>query len=463
VHVLKRCCRDDALAPHATRRFTLATRSPSVEDPHNSPPPSSRDNTMARTTRSKPKAKEPTPEPPVSTIKPLSASTTNPPSLFVLPRTTSKEARIVSLDNPAHGAPSRYLFCPDKGFHEFTRIAAPKKACRSWLLAGGTTEDGHDREQEGSIAGGYVSKSADLFVATPVDVLFLVLPALAPKSAKDTQQHYLALDDYLDKLSSSSRTWRALLSQYSSLIPLIEKRMRALCDTVEAGSESMYRLSHDKLLALLLKRAESMVTHGLPPSLEEKFVKSALDIPIMNIKREDSTLSAMSTEQLSATTSMTSDTSADTAITVPDTHDQPTKPVLQTTPQIQYLLRLRTSLTYLTSSYLPPTLRSIITSLLSQSSSTLPDFSALDMHLAAIASLKSEAAALRSISDNISRKRAFEDDDEKIAEREEKKRKKEDEEKKKKSEGRSIKQLKKVDTSGMKKMSAFFTKVPKKA
>jgi hypothetical protein len=417
---------------------------------------------MTRATRSKPKAKEPTPDPPVSAIKPLPASTSNPPSLFVLPRNTSDEARIVTLDSPAHGAPSRYLFCPDKGFHEFMRIAAPKKDCRSWLLTGGTAEEGHEGSGEGSIAGGYVSKSADLFVATPVDVLLLVLPALAPKSAKDTQQHYLALDDYLDKLSASSSHWRALLSQNSSLKSMIEKRMRALCDTVDAGSESMYRLSHDKLLRLLLKRAERMVQHGLPPSLEEKFIKTALEVPIMSIKREDSTSSAAETEQLSVTTSIDSQASKDTSITTPDTHDQPAKPSLQTTPEVQHLLRLRTSLTYLMSSYLPPTLRSIIASLLSQSSLTLPNFSALDTHLATIATLKSEATALRSISDNISRKRAFEDDEEKIAEREEKKRKKEDEDRKKKSEGRGIKQLKKVDTSGMKKMSAFFTKVPKK-
>jgi hypothetical protein len=62
----------------------------------------------------------------------------------------------------------------------------------------------------------------------------------------------------------------------------------------------------------------------------------------------------------------------------------------------------------------------------------------------------------------MSRKRAIEDDDDRTAEREEKKRKKEEDEKKKKTEGRAVKALKKVDTSGMKKMSAFFGKVEKK-
>jgi len=417
---------------------------------------------MARATRSKPKPKEVTPEPPVSTVKPLPTSTSNPPKLFVLPKGTSKDARIVTLENPATGAPSKYFFCPEKGFYEFTRIAAPKKECRSWLITG---EKGEQEEQKDDrIGSGFITKSADLFVATPIDLLFLILPALAPKTAKDTKQHFLALDDYLDKLSTSSRHWRTLLSQHSSLKSSIEKKVRAVCDTVDAGDETMYRLSHAKLLAVLLKKAELMVKNGLPPSLEEKFVKTALEVPVMSIKREDSSLSTVSTiestdknSQISTTTSIESQTSISTTITTPDTENLTTKPSLQTPPEIPHLLRLRTSLTYLTSSYLPLPLHSPLKSL------PQPQFTPLDTHLSALTTLRSEAAALRSISDNISRKRAIEEDDDRVFEREEKKRRKEEEEKKKKSEGRGVKALKKVDTSGMKKMSAFFMKVPKKA
>jgi hypothetical protein len=423
---------------------------------------------MARATRSKPKAKEPTPEPPASTVKALPASTSNPPKLFVLPKDTSKDARIVTLDNPANGAPSRYYFCPNRGFYEFTRIAAPKKECRSWLITGEQSEDDKTEEdKQGRIGSGYINKSADMFVATPIDLLFLMLPALAPKSAKDTKQHFLAFDDYLDKLSTASRHWRALLSQYTSLKTMVEKRMRIICDTVDAGEETMYRISHDKLLAVVLKKAERMVAHGLPPSMEEKFIKTALEIPIMSIRREESSLSGTNDSQTSTTTASESQTSVDTTITTPDTEDPASKPspteeavpevpTLTTPESVPDLLRLRTSLLYLSSSYLPSTIQPLVTAHLS-SAAFLP----LTTHLSAIASLKSEAAALRSISDNISRKRAVEDD-EVIAGREEKKRKKEEEEKKKKLEGRAVKQLKKVDTSGMKKMSAFFTKVEKK-
>ncbi|CAG5150203.1 uncharacterized protein ALTATR162_LOCUS2582 [Alternaria atra] len=416
---------------------------------------------MART-RSKPAKttpKESTPEPTTSTAKSLPASTSNPPKLFVLPKDTSKDAHIVSLDNPANETPSRYYFCPEKGFYEFTRIAAPKKDCKSWLITGEKSEGDNTEATDASrIGSGYITKSADLFIATPIDILFLVLPALTPKSAKDTKQHFLAFDDYLDTLSSASPHWKALSSQYSTLKTMVEKRMRRICDTVDAGEETMYRLSHSKLLEVLLAKAERMIKNGLPPSLEERYIKTALEIPIMSIKREESTLSAVSAttdaeEEKENNRTADSQTSVETTITTPD--DAPSKPTLTTPKEIPQLLRLRTSLTYLLSSYVPPVLRPSLLALLTSR------FTPLDAHLSSIAALKSEALSLRSLSDNISRKRAIELDEEKIAEREEKKRKKEDEERKKKSEGRGVKQLKKVDTSGMRKMSSFFTVKPK--
>ena len=444
---------------------------------------------MARATRSKPAPKEPTPEPTPtptpSTIKPLPKATPNPPKLFILPKDTSSDARIVTLDNPATSAPSRYFFCPSKGFYEFTRIAAPKKACRSWLITSQDANSTHKdeapqnqdekrREGEGEddtetgLGSGYVTKNADLFLATPIDLLFLILPSLAPKSAKEEKQHFLALDDYTEKLASTSGHWKALLVQNPSLTALLAKKLRSICDTVDAGDETMYRLSHAKLLSILLKKAQRVVKNGLPPSLEDKFVKSALDVPVMTIRREESTLSAIASESgtsapgggdSQASTTAQDAQSQATDLTTPDDPDLPSKPTLETPDAIPHLLRLRTALTYLTSSYLPPTLQPTISALLA--ASTAPDFTPLTAHLAAIATLKSEAAALRSISDNISRKRGLEMDEEKIAEREEKKRKKEEEERRKKSESLGVKKLRKVDTSGMKKMSAFFSVKPK--
>ncbi|RMZ71504.1 ribonuclease h2 subunit b [Pyrenophora seminiperda CCB06] len=271
---------------------------------------------MART-RSKPNKAAPkasTPEePPVSTAKPLPAGTSNPPKLFVLPKDASKDARIVTLDNPANATPSRYFFCPEKGFYEFTRIAAPKKDCRSWLITGEPSENQDEQPTEekqdpARIGSGYINKTADLFIATPMDTLFLILPALAPKSTKDTKQHFLALEDYLDKLSSSCSHWKALLSQYPSLKPLVERRMRVLCDTVDAGDETMFRISMEKLSGVLLKKAERMVKRGLPPSMEDKLVKTALEVPVMNIKREEESTVSTTEQTFTETTTTTTTT-----------------------------------------------------------------------------------------------------------------------------------------------------------
>ncbi|KAF2111816.1 ribonuclease H2, subunit B [Lophiotrema nucula] len=443
---------------------------------------------MART-RSKPTAKaskETTPPPATSNAKALPPSVENVPKLFVLPKDTSKDARIVTLDNPASGTPSRYFFCPEKGFYEFTRIAAPKKACRSWLITSETSmedeqEEKHEENGGVEIGSGYVTKSADLFLATPIDLLFLILPALAPKSAKDTKQLFLSLDDYLDKLSSSSAHWKALLSQYPSLRAMIEKRMDAFCDTVDAGDDSMYRLSNTKLLQILVKKAERICATSFPSSMEERFIKPTLDVPVMSIKREESNTTQTTTDtssqpqtetqteasdtQPSSTPSTTleSQTSFEststTATSIEAEDDAP--PALQTPPTIPPLLRLRTTLSYILSSYIPSPLRPSLLTLLStpqpQSSTSLPDLQPLETHLSTLAKLKSQAAALRSISDNISRKRAFDDEDaDRAAEREEKKRRKEEEEKRKKGESRGVKALKKVDVSGMKKLSSFF-------
>src|SRR5215469_4100890 len=144
---------------------------------------------MART-RSKPQAKESAQE--ETTGKQLEKSESNPPKLFVLPKNTSERARIITLDNPATSKPNRYFVCPEKGLYEFTNVAAANSSPRNWLLArpsdSHTTDSDTKRREksnyfesseDGSPSGfssGYVAKNPDLFVATPMDILFLLLP-----------------------------------------------------------------------------------------------------------------------------------------------------------------------------------------------------------------------------------------------------------------------------------------------
>ncbi|KAL2353333.1 ribonuclease H2, subunit B [Cryomyces antarcticus] len=416
----------------------------------------------------------------------LEASVTTPPRLFILPKDISPEALVVTLPHPATAAPSRYYFCPEKGVYEFTKVAAPKSTPRSWLLAPNRSSNATDEQTQAelSLSNGYVTKDADLLITTLIDPLFLVLPALTPATSKESQkQLFLSLDDHLDSLTEASRGLRHVLRD-AKLRERVEQRIGVVCDTVDAGDETMYRLSLEKLLTELLMKAERMVVNGLPPSMEDRFVRRALDVPVMNVKREESTLSNASVfedvaetpiddegSQTPSASTIDSHVSTDSGNTVstaatsftPEPHIAPKVeiPPMNALEGVPHLLRLRTAVGFLTSSYIPATLRPLVHNFMASSASPV-DFAPLDKHLSYLASLRSQAAVLRSLSDNISRKRSAVEDDKAAEARAEKKWKKEEEEKRKKSESLGIKKLRKVDTSGMKKMSAFFTKAPLK-
>jgi len=464
---------------------------------------------MART-RSKPQAKESVAESEQqeAAVKQLKKSESNPPKLFILPKDTSEQARIITLDNPATSKPNRYFICPEKGLYEFTNVVAAISSPRSWLLArpsdSHTTDSDTKRREksnyfesseDGSLSvfsSGYVAKNPDLFVATPIDILFLLLPILSPIAAESVRgmqkQMFLTLDDHLDSTTTSSLHLKSTF-QHQSMRDLAERRMRTVCDTVEAGEEIMYRISTEKLLQELLGKARRMVIKGLPASLEERFVRQTLQKPMFTITSEESELkndrteeakadmvaedtwsqnsstesSARTSQTLSefqtstATTSQSSFTSTPTAEEIDNKASSTSaNPEIDAPPGIPELLRIRTALDFILSSYLPPHLKAAITKVLE--SNTIIDFTPLNSHLAHLSELRAEALALRSISANLSYKRHMEDDDEAAQAREEKKRKKEEEEKRRKAESRGVKELRKVDVSGMRKLSEWFGK-----
>lgn len=404
----------------------------------------------------------------------------NPPKLFILPKNASKDARILTLPNPATSKENRYFFCPKTGLYEFTTIAAPSSTPRSLLITspqstkelgqgetiGATEDDMEEDSEDAKFTNGYIARSASLFVATPVDILFLLLPIISPASSqRKGNGMFLTFEDHIEQTSEQVKR---LLKPVTTRA-LFEKRLEAICDTVEAGDENMFRLSVEKLVGELRVRAKRMVKKGLPATMEDRFVRQALQAPVTTLKREDTTTSQATAEEPSqpkiaeSQDSATPTKESQDSLTTPATSfssETPLEPKPEETPEhIKHLLRIRTCINFMLQSYLPPHLRTLIQTHLS--TNTTLDFTPLDDHLKILTSLREEARALRSLSDNISRKRPIEDD-EQAEIRAEKKRKKEEEDKRKKSEGRAIKQLKKVDTSGMKKMSSFFTKVAKK-
>jgi hypothetical protein len=318
-----------------------------------------------------------------------------------------------------------------------------------------TTTSAHDGECS-KLSKGYTTEHADLFVATPIDALFIVLPALLCTSAStSTSQHqlFLTIDDHLDNLSesqpSSSTHLLHILQTHPSLVQRLEKRAKAICDSITMGNETLYRLSHEKLLLQLVRKARKMVDGiTLPSSLETHFIHHVLRVPIMSVQREDSTQTSM--------------THLDTASTADSASTCTSKDMIE-------LLRLRTALDLILSTYIPETLHKPLNDLLASSAppspplstnSSLPNFQPLTLHLLHLSTQKQKQQSLYSLSDNISRKRNGAGiNDEEAEEREAtKKRKRDEEEAKKKNSSRGVKQLAKVNTSGMAKMSSFFGK-----
>ncbi|KAM3071246.1 hypothetical protein ACMFMF_007719 [Clarireedia jacksonii] len=425
----------------------------------------------------------------------LNPEETSPPRVFITPENLSTEARILTLQNPRFAKHDRYIVCPERGFHEFKRILAPKSTPRSWLLVSdddsatstnkGTTKDeGEPKEVDSTSKDGYVMKAPDLFVATPIDSLFMILPALAPlppTKNSETPKH----DDYFDTLTSASPHLRTFLGTGKLRVQL-ERRMTAVCDTVEAGDELMFRLNEDKLCAELLRKAKKMAGHELPASMEEKLIRKALEAPVLSIKREQSAIggsqddhstlpaSEIPTPRTDSQDSQATDSSGDTTATslskasttatsVSDDQAEAAKDE-KTSPQpvdasdgVAELLRLRTAFFFICSNYLAPHLSDMLKKTILSPSSPI-DFKPLDTHLAHLTKLRQDALAARSLGD-YSRKRAMVGNDEEAEARAEKKRKQDEDDKKKKAgESRGVKNLKKVNTTGMKKMSDFFKK-----
>ena len=410
------------------------------------------------------------------------------PKMLVLPQKCSAEAQICTLAHPRTKIPTRYLFDPEKGVHEFTRVAPPKVECKSWLIeyshrdpegqasmvkaAEPVENDDGNASQEGlrrtrGLRDGHIISKPDLLVATPIDPLFLLVPAFSGQflTSEDSKRLFLSFDDLIDKLTDASKIYEQLM-KHELIRKTFEARMQAMCDWVDAADEKMYRLNMKKLMNELYGKASKIQESGLPQSMEDKFIRRALDLPVVGIKREESTMSEKQSSQTetqnpetpSLDTQASTETFAssesvntvETDITAPDIEASVTD------AELQRLLRVRTVISYMILSYIPLEFAASLTTMMTSDESPI-DFKPLNARLEHVAKTHAEALAARSLG-NFSRKRnAYEDDDAAEA-RAEKKRKKEEEDKKKKLETRGLRDLKKVDTKGMKKMSDFFGK-----
>ncbi|KAF3491524.1 uncharacterized protein GIQ15_01041 [Arthroderma uncinatum] len=425
--------------------------------------------------------KAPTPANGETTVK---AAVVEPPKLYktlILPSHASDDARFIQLQNPRTGKPTRYYFCPKLGLFEFTSISPPSSTSRSLLFVSSTDGGDQERVEEAGEQKGFTSKTGQLHVATPIDIIFFILPIIVPSNRNSGRALFQPLDDIIDANEDISPHLRKVLYT-AEFRPIIERRMASVCETID-GDGTMFRYSESKLVGELFVKVERMVKNGLPPSLEARFVYQALEPPMLNVSKvapavskdetngneqdtqpSQSTNDSQTPSETTATASSFSatQTSASTPITeLADTQEDMSQPKHSYSPEISRLMRIRTALSFIQSSYLQPSLSTKVTEILSSSSSPM-DFKPLDDYLQEIAKFRAEAHASRSMHDMSRRKRGY-DDDETAEEKAEKKRKAQDEEKKKKaSVSRGVRDLKKVNTSGMQKLSSFFGKAPAK-
>ena len=410
---------------------------------------------------------------------PTSPSKQPPPEngqlhLLIVPNSLSTEARILLLPSPRDSTRQRFLFCPSKGLFELTRVAAPSTNFRSLLFA--PTEVAlparvNRREKEADTSRGYLQKDAVFLVATPFDLMFLLLPLLPSPIGIATKTLFQPLDDLFESKTADDPHLRYIIQNGKSLVA---KTMTRFCDTIDAGDENVFRVSEEKVLNILHTKADTMVSRGLPASMEQRFVTRALEVPVLSIKREETTVSTITRENTvdeDPNTKSESSDSASTAVSskAPSVFSEASVASSATTiapepvsPEITRLMRLKVALDFMFASYFPATIAEHLRPKIMQDKS-LADFRPVEEHLKHLASLKAEALVSRSFGD-FSRKRGNSDDDEATEDRTEKKRKLEEDEKRKKANlSRGVRELSKVNVTGMKKMSDFFGKKPSAA
>ncbi|KAF5015127.1 hypothetical protein F66182_13646 [Fusarium sp. NRRL 66182] len=190
----------------------------------------------------------------------------------------------------------------------------------------------------------------------------------------------------------------------------------------------------------------------------------------MSVKREDTVtttatvvenedtqdLEVVETQSTSTTTVSTTLSEQQSGVSTPATQPSTVEEISSSSESVARLLRLRIALAFMKQSYLPRNLSTRIDEILKSPESPI-DFSPLDDRLEELAALRAEAFASRAMGGDFTRKRGFEDEDG-DSERAAAKRRKEEEKKAKVAESRAVRDLKKVNTSGMKKMSDFFKK-----
>ncbi|OWM87105.1 ribonuclease H2 subunit B [Punica granatum] len=141
----------------------------------------------------------------------------------------TRAGHFLSLRHPKTGKGACYLLANEK-LHELHWFKLPYG---SWFL------------------GDYVCRDGSLYYATPVDLVFILLPIFDEARMKKGEDSgkFRQLDEILFVNG---------YPEYRRLLPIAEKYMQVVCEVREIGSSKFFRLDDSKLLAWLLYKAHQL-------------------------------------------------------------------------------------------------------------------------------------------------------------------------------------------------------------
>ncbi|KAG0634210.1 ribonuclease H2, subunit B [Tuber brumale] len=380
-------------------------------------------------------------------------SPTKPPHIILLPSTVpSTDLKIITLPHPRTLVPTRYLVHPTQGLQEITKLTAPTSTPHSWLLAPPSKLSSPPKW----LGNGQILQDGSMYICTPMDPLFVLLPRLFPAGAANAVNRFLPVDDLLEEATKGEEgDWELVVKS-----DVTERRLAAVCESVDVGDEKAYKPSQEKLLKVLHGKCVRMAKGGLPATMEDEFVRKRLARPVAEILAEEAgekkgTGNVKESDDNVGERGGVDDTEAITmgaeALLTP-LGSQATRPRLtEASREISDLLRIRVASEFISSSYLSVSLEEVLSDRLQKSH----DFTPLDGYLAELVKIRQEATAARL--DDYTLKRSHENDEE-IVDRKRKKKEVEAAEKKKRSVSRATKELQLVDKKGMPKLTTFFKK-----
>lgn len=180
----------------------------------------------------------------------------------IVPGLLKGESRIkfVNLPDPATGVSTLFSVKRKVIFKHGYRQSTTAGTTSDYLLTGNTLHEINIYSKKFSswFIDNQVISDGSLYVATPVDLLFLLLPALQKSQSSG---NFCDIEHIVECTGSSYQSAHML----SSLITAQSSLLSCICDTKQSGGQTFYRLNDDKTINWL--------------KLKVKSVKEALVVP----------------------------------------------------------------------------------------------------------------------------------------------------------------------------------------